>query len=91
MSFIAVDFTLFYNLHTYTFSQVSNVADQFVHDHGIPNSVINNAAGNFIAPSERLTPKGFNTVTNIVLQGTFNVTSAFGQKMIDAKSGMFSI
>ena len=63
------------------------VADEFEKDHGIPNIVINNAAGNFIAPSERLSPKGFNTVTSIVLQGTFNVTSAFGKKMIDGNTG----
>ena len=67
--------------------QVFSVADQFEKDHGIPNVVINNAAGNFIAPSERLSPKGFNTVTSIVLQGTFNVTSAFGKKMIKEKTG----
>ena len=63
------------------------MADRFIEENGIPNSVVNNAAGNFIAPSERLTPKGFNAVTSIVLQGTFNVTSAFGQRMIEAKTG----
>lgn len=63
------------------------MADQFVEDHGIPNAVVNNAAGNFIAPSERLSAKGFNAVTSIVLQGTFNVTSAFGKKMIEEKTG----
>ena len=63
------------------------MADKFVEDHGIPDVVVNNAAGNFIAPSERLSPKGFNTVTSIVLQGTFNVTSAFGNRMIKEKTG----
>ena len=36
--------------------------------------LINNAAGNFICPSERLSPNGFKSVVDIVLLGTFNCT-----------------
>lgn len=77
----------YYSMDIRDHEKVSAVADQFVEDHGIPNAVVNNAAGNFIAPSERLSAKGFNAVTSIVLQGTFNVTSAFGKKMIEEKTG----
>jgi len=77
----------YYSMDIRDHEKVFAVADQFVEDHGIPDAVVNNAAGNFIAPSERLSPKGFNAVTSIVLQGTFNVTSAFGKKMIEEKTG----
>ncbi|HZZ63919.1 MAG TPA: SDR family oxidoreductase [Candidatus Baltobacteraceae bacterium] len=36
--------------------------------------LVNNAAGNFIVPSERLSPNGFKAVVDIVLCGTFNCT-----------------
>lgn len=36
--------------------------------------LVNNAAGNFISPSERLSPNGFKAVVDIVLLGTFNCT-----------------
>jgi 2,4-dienoyl-CoA reductase [(3E)-enoyl-CoA-producing], mitochondrial len=36
---------------------------------GLPDIVINNAAGNFISPSERLTPNGWKTIVDIVLNG----------------------
>lgn len=77
----------YYSMDIRDHEQVGVVCKQLISDHGIPYAVVNNAAGNFIAPSERLTPKGFNTVTNIVLQGTFNVTSAFGREMIKQSSG----
>jgi len=67
--------------------QVAEVADKISTEHDLPNIIINNAAGNFISPSERLTPKGFNAVTSIVLQGTFNVTSEYGRRMIAAERG----
>jgi NAD(P)-dependent dehydrogenase (short-subunit alcohol dehydrogenase family) len=36
--------------------------------------LVNNAAGNFIAPSEKLSPNGFKAVVEIVLNGTFHCT-----------------
>ena len=36
--------------------------------------LVNNAAGNFVAPSEMLSPNGFKAVVDIVLLGTFNCT-----------------
>jgi NAD(P)-dependent dehydrogenase (short-subunit alcohol dehydrogenase family) len=49
--------------------------------------LVNNAAGNFIVPSEQLTVNGWNSVIGIVLNGTFYCSSAVGKKMIEAKSG----
>jgi len=50
---------------------------------GLPNVVINNAAGNFISPTERLTPNGVKAVIDIVLVGSFNVTLDIGRRIIE--------
>ena len=49
--------------------------------------LINNAAGNFISPTEMLSPGGFKAVVDIVLMGTFNCTLAVGKEMIKQKNG----
>jgi NAD(P)-dependent dehydrogenase (short-subunit alcohol dehydrogenase family) len=47
--------------------------------------LINNAAGNFIARTEDLSPRGFDAVANTVMHGTFYVTHAVGKRWIAAK------
>jgi len=54
---------------------------------GVPTLVVNNAAGNFVAPFERLTPNGFKTIIDIVLNGTANVTLEVGKRLIKEKKG----
>jgi NAD(P)-dependent dehydrogenase (short-subunit alcohol dehydrogenase family) len=49
------------------------------------DTVVNNAAGNFMALTESLTPNAFNAVVGIVLQGSFYCTLALGRKWIAAK------
>ena len=44
--------------------------------------LLNNAAGNFISPTENLSVNGFKVVVDIVLNGTFNCTQAVGKEMI---------
>src|SRR5438309_10829047 len=51
------------------------------------DGLVNNAAGNFLAAAEDLSPNGFKAVVDIVLNGTFHCTSAFGKKMIAASKG----
>lgn len=46
------------------------------------DTLVNNAAGNFIARTERLSPNAFNAVVGIVLQGTFYCTLAVARKWI---------
>jgi NAD(P)-dependent dehydrogenase (short-subunit alcohol dehydrogenase family) len=43
---------------------------------------LNNAAGNFPAPAEDLSPNGFRTVIQIDLEGTFNCSREFGRRAI---------
>lgn len=47
--------------------------------------VLNNAAGNFISPTERLSTNAFNTVLDIVLKGTSQVTLTAGKSWIERK------
>ncbi len=47
--------------------------------------VLNNAAGNFISPTERLSTNAFNTVLDIVLKGTSQVTLTAGKYWIANK------
>lgn len=47
--------------------------------------LLNNAAGNFISPTERLSYKAFDTVVDIVLRGTYYLTLAIGKYWIDKK------
>ncbi|MDG1277455.1 MAG: SDR family oxidoreductase [Algoriphagus sp.] len=47
--------------------------------------VLNNAAGNFISPTERLSTNAFNTVLDIVLKGTSQVTLTAGKDWISSK------
>jgi len=49
------------------------------------DTLINNAAGNFIARTEKLSPNAFAAVTGIVLQGSFHCTLALGRRWIAAK------
>ncbi|MEH7234915.1 2,4-dienoyl-CoA reductase [Bacillus sp. JJ1562] len=47
--------------------------------------LVNNAAGNFICPAEKLSVNGWNAVINIVLNGTFYCSSAVGKYWIEKK------
>lgn len=52
--------------------KVAAIMTEIASQTGGINVLVNNAAGNFIAPSEKLSPNGFKAVIDIVLCGTFN-------------------
>jgi NAD(P)-dependent dehydrogenase (short-subunit alcohol dehydrogenase family) len=57
---------------------------------GAIHGVLNNAAGNFISPTERLSHRAFDTIVDIVLRGTYNVSLAAGKNWINKKqAGVF--
>ncbi|XP_051721817.1 2,4-dienoyl-CoA reductase, mitochondrial [Ctenopharyngodon idella] len=68
-------------------ASVEAAVDQLVNDVGLPDVVINNAAGNFISPSEKLSPNAWRTITDIVLNGTAYVTLDIGKRLIKAEKG----
>jgi NAD(P)-dependent dehydrogenase (short-subunit alcohol dehydrogenase family) len=49
------------------------------------DTLVNNAAGNFIARTEKLSPNAFAAVVGIVLAGSFHCTLALGRRWIEAK------
>lgn len=49
---------------------------------GTIHALLNNAAGNFVCPTERLSYNAFNAVVDIVLKGTYNCTLAVGKQWI---------
>lgn len=67
------------------YTQVENMLQETVKAFGEVNVLLNNAAGNFIAPTERLSANAFDTIIDIVLKGTKNCTLAFGKHWIAQK------
>lgn len=66
-------------------AQVEAMWDQAKAELGQIHVVLNNAAGNFISPTERLSTNAFNTVLDIVLKGTSQVTLTAGKDWITQK------
>jgi NAD(P)-dependent dehydrogenase (short-subunit alcohol dehydrogenase family) len=54
---------------------------------GRVNILLNNAAGNFLCPAEKLSINGWKAVVEIVLHGTWHCTSVFGRHMIEQGGG----
>jgi NAD(P)-dependent dehydrogenase (short-subunit alcohol dehydrogenase family) len=67
------------------YDQVENMLQEVLSAYGRVDVLLNNAAGNFISPTERLSANAFDTVIDIVLKGSKNCTLAFGKHWIDQK------
>ncbi len=65
--------------------EVENVLKEAVGTFGKVDALLNNAAGNFISPTERLSAKAFDVIVDIVLRGSYNFTLAFGKDWIEKK------
>ncbi|MBN2638187.1 MAG: SDR family oxidoreductase [Bacteroidales bacterium] len=67
------------------YDEVEAMLDETIKTFGTVNGLLNNAAGNFISPTERLSANAFDTVIDIVLKGSKNCTLAFGKYWIKNK------
>lgn len=67
------------------YEEVENMLKAVLDAYGKVDVLLNNAAGNFISPTERLSANAFDTVIDIVLKGSKNCTLAFGKHWIDTK------
>ncbi|WP_026704246.1 SDR family oxidoreductase [Flavobacterium soli] len=67
------------------YDQVENMLQETLKVFGKVDALLNNAAGNFISPTERLSANAFDTIIDIVLKGSKNCTLAFGKHWIDSK------
>lgn len=59
------------------YNQVEDLLNASIEKFGKVDVLVNNAAGNFISPTERLSNRAFDIIINIVLKGTYNCTLAF--------------
>lgn len=72
------------------YEEIENVIRQAEETFGHIDGVLNNAAGNFISPTERLSHRAFDIVVDIVLKGTYYTTLATGKYWIKKKQpGVF--
>ncbi|HEX8268812.1 MAG TPA: SDR family oxidoreductase [Flavobacterium sp.] len=67
------------------YAEVENMLQQVLSEFGHVDVLLNNAAGNFISPTERLSANAFDTIIDIVLKGSKNCTLAFGKHWIGKK------
>ena len=68
--------------------QVTEMVKKAMDKFGKIDCLLNNAAGNFISPTENLSENAFRTIIDIVLVGTFNCTQAAGKAMRDSGGGV---
>jgi NAD(P)-dependent dehydrogenase (short-subunit alcohol dehydrogenase family) len=66
---------------------VDSLMDAVWKHYGTIDVLVNNAAGNFAAPTETLSHRAVDAVLNIVLHGTWYCTLALGKKWIAEKRG----
>jgi NAD(P)-dependent dehydrogenase (short-subunit alcohol dehydrogenase family) len=69
------------------YDEVESVFDEAQKVFGNIDILVNNAAGNFISPTELLSPNAFNAVVGIVLNGSFHATLAAGRRWINSQRG----
>ncbi|TBX65003.1 SDR family oxidoreductase [Flavobacterium silvisoli] len=67
------------------YEQVETMLSEVLKTYGKVDVLLNNAAGNFISPTERLSANAFDTIIDIVLKGSKNCTLAFGKHWIAQK------
>ncbi|MFN3851239.1 MAG: SDR family oxidoreductase [Spirosomataceae bacterium] len=65
------------------YGAIEAMKDKTIAEFGGVHGLLNNAAGNFISPTERLSHRAIDTVVDIVLKGTYYTTLAFGKHWIE--------
>ena len=66
---------------------VEALIDAVLERHGRLDVLVNNAGGQFLSPAEAITPKGFRTVTELNIQGTWQMTHAAATKAFIPQGG----
>ena len=65
------------------YGAIEAMKDKSIAEFGKVDGLLNNAAGNFISPTERLSHRAIDTIVDIVLKGTYYCTLAFGKHWIE--------
>jgi NAD(P)-dependent dehydrogenase (short-subunit alcohol dehydrogenase family) len=63
---------------------IAAMVEKIWNDGGALTGLVNNAAGNFISPTEKLSSRGFDAIANIVFRGTFLTTNECGKRWLAA-------
>jgi citronellol/citronellal dehydrogenase len=66
---------------------IASLVDGVLARHGRIDVLVNNAGGQFLSPAEAITPKGFRTVTELNIQGTWQMTHAVATKAFIPQEG----
>ena len=66
---------------------VDELVDGLLERHGRLDVLVNNAGGQFLAPAETISAKGFRTVIELNVQGTWNMTQAAATKAFIPQEG----
>jgi citronellol/citronellal dehydrogenase len=66
---------------------VERLFDDVLEAHGRIDTLVNNAGGQFLSPAEAITPKGFRTVIDLNVQGTWLMTHAAATKAFIPQGG----
>ncbi|MFC8178784.1 SDR family oxidoreductase [Rhodococcus sp. NPDC057297] len=72
----------FHSVDVRDYDNVDQTMERIWNDHGPLNSVVNNAAANFIAQTKDLSPRAFQAITSTVMNGSFHTTHAAGKRWI---------
>jgi NAD(P)-dependent dehydrogenase (short-subunit alcohol dehydrogenase family) len=72
-------------------ARVEKVVAEILTRTGRLDVLVNNAAGNFVAPSENLSPNGFKSVVDIVLNGTFHCTRYAFEALRETQGAILNI
>jgi citronellol/citronellal dehydrogenase len=67
--------------------QVDALVDRVLERHGRIDLLVNNAGGQFMAPAEAITRKGFRTVVRLNLEGTWLMTHAVATRAMIPQGG----
>ena len=81
----------FYPVDISNYKQIKIVKDDLKSKNILPDVIVNNAAGNFLCPFDKLSENGWNRVIDIVLNGNFNVTHLFGKELIKISYKLYLI
>ncbi|WP_266205614.1 SDR family oxidoreductase [Pontibacter kalidii] len=65
------------------YNEIEAMLQATLNKFGRVDVLVNNAAGNFVSPTERLSHKAFDVITDIVLKGSYNCTLALGKHWIE--------
>jgi 2,4-dienoyl-CoA reductase len=81
---------IYYSVDISKYDQILKINNELKQTNNLPDIIINNAAGNFLCPFEKISNNGWNRIIDIVLNGSFNIYHIFGKELINQnKSAVF--